>query len=101
MGVSTLKYRKFTLCAPWPWSEESTPRSAKAVAAKIRTQWPNALELFEAQGWRLPDSITRAYDSSAAVAELGWKPRWTFDSLLGRLASGDDKVKEDAVLGRY
>ena len=55
---------------------------------------------FAQAAWRLPAAVPRVYDSSAALDEeqgLGWRPEWTFASLVARMASGD----ECARLGAY
>ncbi|MGG6495264.1 UNVERIFIED_CONTAM: NAD(P)-dependent oxidoreductase, partial [Bacteroidetes bacterium 56_B9] len=33
--------------------------------------------------------LDRVYHSSKAVQELGWRPRWTFERVVERLARGE------------
>ncbi|KAK2779151.1 hypothetical protein CKAH01_11410 [Colletotrichum kahawae] len=51
---------------------------------------PAAGAVFEKLGWRFPDSVDRVYDSARAVRELGWRPEWTFEKVVERLARGED-----------
>ena len=84
-----------TVAAPWPLarppdgapSSSSPSSSSSAVAAhdaavELRARFPRAERLFARHGWRLPDRVTRVYDSDAAVRALGWQPHVTFEALL-------------------
>jgi len=71
----------FTLVAPWPL-ERHPGTSAHEVAALLRERHPHAERLYARHGWRLPDAITRVYDSKAAIEALGWQPLVTFEALL-------------------
>ena len=40
-------------------------------------------------GWTLPAAVSRVYDAAEAVEALGWRPAYTFDSVLERAREGD------------
>lgn len=94
-----------TLCAPWPWAgrEGKDIASSEDLATWVRKQRPAACQAYEKLGWKMPQSIGRVYDSSAAVQVLGWKPLWTFDTMVEALGDDDGRgvSREDALLGRY
>ena len=94
--VRQLRGAVLTLAAPLPVglasrvqttrgsSEDAGPGrgAAKEAAQHLRAAYPYAEALFASRGWQLPDALTRVYDSSAAVRELCWTPRVTFDAVL-------------------
>ena len=86
-----------TLSAPWPWTKEETPlASADAVGAMARARWGDAFAQ-SAGDWQLPSRVTRVYDSRAAMRALDWRPRWTFEAALARLARGDEATVRDGL----
>ena len=42
------------------------------------------------KGWKFLDRIDRVYDSSKAVRELGWEPKFTFRSAVEAMARGNE-----------
>jgi len=55
-----------------------------------RRLFPDYEAHYAKRGWRMFPSIDRVYDSSAAVAELGWRPKYDFRRALDNLAAGQD-----------
>ena len=91
--------RVFILAAPTGLRREDLPRLPDA-SWLLEERVPAAAAAFAQAAWRLPAAVPRVYDSSAALDEeqgLGWRPEWTFASLVARMASGD----EWARLGAY
>ena len=98
--VRQLRGAVLTLAAPLPVglasrvqttrgsSEDAGPGrgAAKEAAQHLRDAYPYAEALFASRGWQLPDALTRVYDSSAAVRELCWRPRVTFEPSAGNVA---------------
>ncbi|KXH51008.1 NAD dependent epimerase/dehydratase [Colletotrichum salicis] len=60
---------------------------AGAVLAEVV---PGCAAVFEKLGWRFLERLDRVYDSSKAVRELGWRPQWTMEKVVERLARGED-----------
>ncbi len=85
--AAELNGRILTLCAPWPEALGRLGSAAAIGAAIVATFGNNAYQ--DAPGWRLPKAVTRVYDSSSAVAALGWRPIYTFEAILERLKGGD------------
>jgi hypothetical protein len=49
---------------------------------------PGIGEVFEKKGWRFLRRVDRVYDSGRAVRELGWRPVYTFERAVEKLAKG-------------
>ncbi len=45
---------------------------------------------MSAREWKMFPSIDRVYVNERARNELGWLPRYDFDSIIDRLKSGED-----------
>ena len=67
----------FILCIQFAREKRLEPDEQRTTSCR-----PYAEALFASRGWQLPDALTRVYDSSAAVRELCWTPRVTFDAVL-------------------
>jgi UDP-glucose 4-epimerase len=76
------------------FSSTSSPSSSSASSSSSSTP-PSSSQKQQQQrqkqqaAWRLPREVTRIYDSSAALGDLGWRPRYTFDRVLELLNAGD------------
>ncbi|KAJ6439332.1 NAD dependent epimerase/dehydratase family protein [Purpureocillium lavendulum] len=46
-------------------------------------------EVFAAKGWKHLARVDRVYDSAKAVRDLGWRPEYTFEKTIARLAKGE------------
>ncbi|KAF4776771.1 NAD-dependent epimerase dehydratase [Colletotrichum scovillei] len=60
------------------------------AGAVVAEAVPGCAAVFEKLGWRFLDRLDRVYDSSRAVRELGWRPQWTMEKVVERLARGED-----------
>ncbi|KAK1991138.1 NAD(P)-binding protein [Colletotrichum falcatum] len=60
------------------------------AGAVLREAVPGCAAVFDRLGWGFLERVDRVYDSSRAVRELGWRPEWTFDEVVARLARGED-----------
>lgn len=86
-----IRWGKYIISAPPPFSNdpdtlEALDRSPKEVMTKI---FPAMDSLFQEKGWKHLTRIDRVYDSSKAVTELGWDPKYTFGRTLERLKRGE------------
>ncbi|TQN69866.1 UDP-glucose 4-epimerase [Colletotrichum shisoi] len=105
-------FGKYIISAPPPFSQpaihhdddddDDDDRNGKVVntqllrrldedaGAVLREAVPECAAVFEKLGWGFLERLDRVYDSSKAVRELGWKPEWTFEKVVERLARGED-----------
>jgi len=56
----------------------------------VRHRVPDYEHAYAAHGWRMFPTIDRVYVNDKARRELGWKPRYDFAHVLGRISAGDD-----------
>lgn len=85
-----IRWGKFIISAPSPFSNDldtlkELDRNPEAVFKGIA---PAIDRVFQAQSWKYLDRIDRVYDSSKAVRDLDWKPKYTFKKNIERLSDG-------------
>ena len=85
-------FERYILSGASPFRLEDCERLASDAPAVIRERAPQLVTAFEARGWALPRSIDRVYDSTAAQAALGWRPRWGWEDVLTQLDRHDIEV---------
>ena len=78
----------YVISAPTPFARADAEALKRDAAAVIARYYPEAPTLYAARGWRLPVSIGRVYDASAAARDLGLRPRTDFAGVLTALRSG-------------
>lgn len=88
----TVKWGKYIISAPPPFSNSSAMRQRLYTNASdvVKEIYPQYAEVFEKKQWKFMESLDRVYDSSKAVKELGWKPTYTFERAVGKLANGEE-----------
>lgn len=84
--------RLFVISGATPFVRADAPGLATDAAAVLRRRVPGLVTAFAQRGWVLPPTIDRVYDSSAAQAALGWRPRFGFASVLAQAGAGDPAV---------
>ncbi|KAJ3939767.1 hypothetical protein N0V92_013963, partial [Colletotrichum tropicale] len=89
-------FGKYIVSAPPPFANDADTLARLNAGgggdaeSVYRACVPAAGAVFEKLGWRFPDRVDRVYDSARAVRELGWRPEWTFEKVVERLARGED-----------
>lgn len=72
----------YVVSGPTPFHREDCDDLWSDAAQAIERRQPGLLALMAQRGWHPPSSIDRVYDSSLAVRELGFKPRFGIQSCL-------------------
>ncbi len=72
----------FVISGTTPFRRDDAPRLKSDAQALIAERCPALAEAFLAREWPLPQSIDRVYCPEAAIARLGWVPRFGFDEVL-------------------
>ncbi|OLN87266.1 UDP-glucose 4-epimerase [Colletotrichum chlorophyti] len=88
-----LGWARYIISAPPPFppgDAETLQRLDADAGAVFREVVPQCASVFEKLGWDFLGRLDRVYDSSRAVQELGWRPEWTFEKVVEKLASGED-----------
>lgn len=83
-----LGHETFVISAPSPFSPEEAEELKRDAAAVIARHFPEAPDLYARQGWKLPDSIGRVYDSRKAERVMGFRCRTDFTAILAALKQG-------------
>jgi nucleoside-diphosphate-sugar epimerase len=83
---------KYIISAPPPFTRsDALLRSLDTDAAEAITQArPLHAQMLLDRGWKLPTRLDRVYDSSKAIAELKWEPKYTFERALELVKEGKD-----------
>jgi UDP-glucose 4-epimerase len=80
----------FTISARSPFRREDARELLANAQAVIRRYYPDAEDVFRAQGWALPESIDRIYVTEKAERLLGYEPQRNFAELLDELRTEQD-----------
>ncbi|ODA80472.1 hypothetical protein RJ55_03430 [Drechmeria coniospora] len=85
-----LAWAKYIISAPPPFANDAETLAAlDADPAAVFARVCDAVDaVFEERGWKHLDRVDRVYDSAKAVRELGWRPEYTFERAVERLADG-------------
>jgi nucleoside-diphosphate-sugar epimerase len=79
----------FVISALSPFTRSDAAELKIDATAVVTRYFPDALELYERRGWRLPQSIGRVYDASRAARVLGFKCGTDFGGVLQALRMDD------------
>ncbi|OJJ84763.1 NAD-dependent epimerase/dehydratase family protein [Aspergillus glaucus CBS 516.65] len=91
-GLPAIKWGKYIISAPPPFDSDAHTLDAlnRDPAAVLNKIFPELNALFKEKGWKHLENIDRVYDSSRAIRELGWEPRYTFEKTAEMLLSGEE-----------
>ncbi|KAJ3179122.1 hypothetical protein HDU87_003078 [Geranomyces variabilis] len=94
-----LGWGTYIISAPTPFSRDAeTLRLLDGEApTALRTILPAFENTFAKRGWSFLARLDRVYDSTKAIIELGWKPRYTFEAALAAIDEGKDWRSDLAV----
>ena len=83
-------FRRYIISARTPFQRGDCGRLRLSAAEVVQRLFPECEALYGARGWALFPSLDRVYDSSLAMRELGWQPRYDFQHVLECLKQGLD-----------
>jgi UDP-glucose 4-epimerase len=78
-------FRRYIISATTPFRQSDLAELRRDAAAVVRRLFPDCEELYAIHGWKLLPSIDRVYVNDLAVSELGWRPKYDFQHVLGCL----------------
>ena len=83
---------KYIISAPPPFTNDAETLAAldRDPAEVFRKMAPGVDEVFARQGWKHLARVDRVYDSSKAVRELGWRPKYTFARTVEMVGRGEE-----------
>ncbi|KAF4981378.1 hypothetical protein FZEAL_2808 [Fusarium zealandicum] len=87
-----IQFRKYIISAPPPFSNDpDTLRKLDHSPDEVfRAVAPACAHVFKAMDWGYLKRIDRVYDSSRAVEELGWEPKYTFKRVVDLIHEGKE-----------
>jgi UDP-glucose 4-epimerase len=83
--ASEIGFDRYIISATTPFGKADLPELTGDAAAVVKRLYPEYEEIYQARGWRMFPSIDRVYVNEKARRELGWKPKYDFEYILGRL----------------
>ncbi|CAL5873187.1 uncharacterized protein PFLUO_LOCUS7456 [Penicillium psychrofluorescens] len=98
-----IRWGKYIISAPPPFNSDMNTLNAlnRSPAEVLRKEFPDVDIVFKEKGWKHLARIDRVYDSSRAVKDLGWTPKYTFGKTVERLVRGEQwKSDLTARVGR-
>jgi nucleoside-diphosphate-sugar epimerase len=88
--AKTLGFRRYIISATTPFSPGDLQDLRADAPGVVRRHSPGYEAAYAGRGWKMFPCIDRVYVNKKARNELGWKPRYDFDSLIGRLNERQD-----------
>jgi nucleoside-diphosphate-sugar epimerase len=83
-------FGKFIVSATTPFRPEDAARLREDAPAVLGLRVPGHEAGYARLGWRMFPAIDRVYDNAKARRELGWTPKWDFETVLRRLRETGD-----------
>jgi len=80
----------FVVSAPTPFAPSDAETLKRDAARVIERYFPDAPGLYARQGWQLPRTIGRVYDSSKATRIMDFRCATDFAKILDALRKGDE-----------
>ncbi len=89
-----LGFGRYIVSATTPFVPDDAALVRRDAPAAVRRHVPELDASYARLGWRMAPSIDRIYDNARARADLGWRPRHDFASVLARVLAGGDVRSE-------
>ncbi len=83
-------FAKYIISATTPFSRDDVVELRNHAPQVVRRYVPEYEQQYARRGWAVVGGIDRVYVNEKARAELGWRPRHDFGSLVARLEADDD-----------
>jgi nucleoside-diphosphate-sugar epimerase len=83
-------FGKYVISATTPFLPEDGAGLSADAPAVVSLRAPGWEDEFARRGWRMFPNIDRVYDNALARRELGWRPKWDFAAIVGRLGETGD-----------
>ncbi len=83
-------FGRYIISATTPFTRGDLADLREDAAKVVRRLFPNWEDAYAERGWTMFPYIGRVYDNHLARTELGWRPKYDFRHVLGRLADDRD-----------
>jgi UDP-glucose 4-epimerase len=83
-------FGRYIISATTPFSPEDLLDLRSDASKAVRRRVPGYETEYTRRGWKMFPTIDRVYVNARARDELGWRPRYDFQSIIERLKAGSD-----------
>ena len=83
-------FARYIVSATTPFTREELAALRADAPAVVQRHVPAYAAEYARRGWTMFESIDRVYDNAKARAELGWRPKVDFATVIQRLRDTDD-----------
>jgi len=83
-------FGRYIVSATTPFTRDDLPELRTNAPAVLKRRIPDYEAEYIHRGWRMFPGIDRVYVNERARNDLGWKPRYDFRYVLGKLKAGAD-----------
>jgi UDP-glucose 4-epimerase len=83
-------FGRYIVSATTPFTRGDLAELRADAPSVVHRLFPSYAPLYAALRWRIFPSLDRVYVNARARAELGWRPKHDFRSVLDRLARGEE-----------
>jgi UDP-glucose 4-epimerase len=87
---AAIGFRKYIISATSPFHREDLEELRVNAPGVVEKRVPGYKAEYERRRWKMFPVIERVYVNERARQELGWRPRYDFESIIERLKAGDD-----------
>jgi UDP-glucose 4-epimerase len=88
--AAALGFRKYIISATTPFRPADLAELRLNAPRVVRQRVPDYQDEYDRRQWKMLAGIDRVYVNQRAREELGWRPRYDFNSVIERLKAGDD-----------
>lgn len=88
--AASIGFGRYIISATTPFRPEDLPDLRVDAPSVLRRRVPEFDAEYQRRGWTMFPGIDRVYDNARARHDLGWRPRYDFDYIIGRLKAGED-----------
>ncbi|WP_437721961.1 NAD-dependent epimerase/dehydratase family protein [Sorangium sp. So ce861] len=86
----SLGFGRYIISATTPFLPEDLRDLRDDAPLVVKRRVPEYEAEYARRGWRMFPSVERVYVNERARKDLGWRPRYDFRYVLGRLSAGED-----------
>ncbi len=83
-------FRKYIISATTPFIAGDMEEVRADAPRLVSRLFPEYQTPYFRRGWKMTPSVDRVYVNDRAREELGWRPRYSFQSVIDRLGNGED-----------
>ncbi|QDU36364.1 UDP-glucose 4-epimerase [Maioricimonas rarisocia] len=88
--AAQIGFARYIISATTPFVPADLPELRHDAPAVLRRHVPEYEDVYASRGWKMFPGIDRVYVNARARNELGWQPRYDFQTVIASLGRGED-----------